>query len=123
MGSIIEINDTLQITAEQGFPQELRYELHKQKPFTAEDFKDRVFEFHDKPQIRIYKYPPVRVFFVQNIHGKWLYWGLIHMLELKHDYIKKTTSGKYKIIYINTPEEMKKAHDLLDRNKETNYFE
>lgn len=123
MGSIIEINDTLQITKEQGFPEELNFELHKNKPFTAQDFKNRIFEFHDKPQIRIYKYPPVRVFFVQNINGKWLYWGLIHMLELKHDYIKKTTSGKYKIIYINTPEEMKKAHDLIDRNNETNYFE
>ncbi len=123
MGSIIEINDTLQITKEQGFPEELNFELHKKRAFTAIDFKDRIFEFHDKPQIRIYKYPPVRVFFVQNISGKWLYWGLIHMLELKHDYIKKTTSGKYKIIYINTPEEMKKAHELIDRNKDTNYFE
>lgn len=123
MGSIIEINDTLQITQDQGFPKELNFEQHKIKPFTAEGFKDRVFEFHDKPQIRIYKYPPVRVFLVENINGKWLYWGLIHMLELHHDYVKKTTSGKYKIIYINTPEEMKKAHELIDRNKETNYFQ
>ncbi len=122
MGSIIEINDTLQITKEQGFPEELNFDLHKNKPFTTADFENRTFNFYNKPKIRIYKYPPVRVFLVQNINGKWLYWGLIHMLELHHDYINKSTSGKYKIIYINTPEEMKKAHELIDRNKETNYF-
>ena len=45
--------------------------------------------------------PPVRNFLVENIDGKWLYWGLIHIIEVKHDYINKTTSGKFKIIYIN----------------------
>jgi hypothetical protein len=66
--------------------------------------------------------PPVRNFLVENRNGKWIYWGLIHIIEAHHDYVNKTTSGKFKIIYINTPEEMKKAHDLIDRNKETNYF-
>ena len=41
------------------------------------------------------------------------------MLEINHDYIHKTTSGKYKIIYINKPEEMENAHNLIDRNKDT----
>ena len=41
------------------------------------------------------------------------------MLEIKHDYITKTTSGKLKIIYINKPEEMEIAHNLIDRNKDT----
>lgn len=54
--------------------------------------------------------------------GKWLYRGLIHVLEIKHDYINQTTSGKYKIIYINTPEEMKYAHRLIDRNPDTDFF-
>ena len=31
MGSFIEINDTLQISKEQGFPEELDYEQHKIK--------------------------------------------------------------------------------------------
>ena len=122
MGSYIETNDTLQITREQGFPKELQYKKHIVKPFTADDFKDVIFEFKDKPNIRVYHRPPVRNFLVENINGKRLYWGLIHITEIKHDYIKGTTSGKYKIIYINTPEEMKHAHNLIDRNKDTNYF-
>ena len=122
MGSFIELNDTLQITKEQGFPPELDLEKHLQTPFTVEDFKDKIFEFHDKPDVRIYKLPPVRNFFVENRDGKWIYWGLIHILETTCDYVKKTTSGKYKIIHINTPEEMKKAHDIIDRRPETQFF-
>jgi len=123
MGSFIEINDTLQISIEQGFPKELDYEQHKIKPFTADDFKDKIFEFKDKPKIRIYKLPPVRNFLVQNINGKWLYWGLIQVIEVVHDNVKQTTSGKFKIIYIYNPEEMKHAHKLLDRNKDTDFLE
>ncbi len=123
MGSLIEINDTLQISAEQGFPKELDYEQHKIKPFTAEDFEGKVFEFKDKPKVRVYELPPVRNFLVQNINGKWLYWGLVHILEVTHDNVKQTTSGKFKIIYIYTPEEMKQAHKLIDRNKDTDFLE
>lgn len=123
MGSFIEINDTLQITTEQGFPRELTYEKHQEKPFRAEDFDNQIFEFKGKDKIRIYHTPPVRNFLVQNINDKWLYWGLIHILDVFHDYEKKTTSGKFKIIYIYTPDEMKQAYKLIDRNKETDYFE
>jgi len=122
MGSSIEINDTLQISTEQGFPKELDYEQHKIKPLTAADFKDKIFEFKDKKEVRIYKLPPVRNFLVQNINGKWLYWGLIHITEITHDNIKQTTSGKFKIIYIYTSEEMRQAHKLIDRNKDTDYL-
>jgi len=122
MGSLIEINDTLQISGKQGFPKELDYEQHKIKPFTANDFKDKIFEFKDKPKVRIYKSPPVRNFLVQNINGKWLYWGLIHIVEVVHDNVKQTTSGKFRITYIYTPEEMKFAHRLIDRNKDTDFL-
>jgi len=122
MGSFIEINDTLQITKEQGFPKELDYEKHRAKPFIAKDFEGKVFEFRNKPKIRVYKAPPVRNFLVENINGKWLYWGLIHVLEVTHDYEDQMTSGKFKIIYIYTPEEMKQAHKLTDRRKETDFF-
>lgn len=121
MGSVIEINDTLQITKEQGFPAELNYEKHIQSPFKAEDFKDRVFEFRSKKGIRTYQSPPVRNFFVENRDGKWIYWGLIHITEIVHDYVNKTTSGKFKIIYIYSPDEMAKAHDLIDRNPMTKF--
>jgi hypothetical protein len=122
MGSYIECNDTLQITSDQGFPLELDIHMHLKKPFDHQTFKDRIFEFKNKPSIRIYHRPPVRNFLVQNIDGKWIYWGMIHILSVNHDYINGTTSGTYKIIYINTPDEMKLAHHLMDQNTGTNYF-
>lgn len=117
MGSVIELNDTLQITRQQGFPAELVYEKHCKKPFRAEDFAGRTFMFHDKKDIRVYKAPPVRNFLVENISGTWLYWGLVHITEVTYDYLKKTTSGKFTIMYIYTPEEMRKAYELIDRSK------
>ncbi len=122
MWSFIEINDTLQISIEQGFPAELNYEKHKIKPFQTIDFSDKIFEFKNKPKIRIYKIPPVRNFLAQNIDGKRLYWWLIHITEITHDNINETTSGKFKIIHIYSPEEMKFAHQLIDRNKGTDFL-
>jgi len=122
MGSYIQTNDTLQITSKQGFPSILDYEQHKTKAFRAENFEGQVFEFKDKEKIRIYHTPPVRNFLVHNINGKWLYWGLIHILEVQHDYVHQTTSGKFKIIYLYTPEEMITAHKLIDRNPTTDFL-
>lgn len=122
MGGMIELNDTLQITKEQGFPEELDYEKHKIKPFVSSDFEGKIFEFKDKPKIRVYQTPPVRNFLVQNINGKWLYWGLIHVTEVVQDKINRITSGKFKIIHIYSPEEMKYAHRLIDRNKDTDFL-
>ncbi len=122
MGSTIELNDTLQITAEQGFPKELDVARHQQKPFTAEDFAGRVFEFTYKPGIRAYQQPPVWNFLVENRDGKWIYWGLVHILSINHDYQKQTTSGTFKIVYLYTPDEMKIAHHLIDRNSEHQFF-
>jgi hypothetical protein len=119
MGSIIEINDTLQITSEQGFPKELDYKKHLATPLSASDFKDKIFSFSNKPEIRFYQVPPVRNFLVENRDGKWVYWGLIHIVEIVHDYVRKTTSGKFKIVYIYSSDEMAKAHDLIDRNPAT----
>lgn len=122
MGSYIEINDTLQISKEQGFPTELEIEKHLENPYKIEDINDKIFKFQNKPGIRFYHQPPVRVFLAENVGGKWIYWGLVYILSITNNYIGKTTSGEYKIIYLNTPEEMKKAHDIIDRNPETNYF-
>jgi len=119
---MIEINDTLQITKEQGFPAELDIEKHLKNPFTAENFKSRIFEFKNKKDIRVYQIPPVRNFLAENINGKWIYWGLVHIISLNYDYEKKTTSGKFRIIYINTPEEMKQAFKISDQRQEFNYF-
>ena len=122
MGSQIEINDTLQITKEQGFPSELILEDHLKNPFKTEDFSEKIFVFKNKYGIRIYHGLPVRNFLAENRDGKWVYWGLCHILETTCDYVNKITSGKFKIIYIYTPEEMKKIHGFIDRNKKTDYF-
>ncbi|OGK18122.1 hypothetical protein A3G67_01585 [Candidatus Roizmanbacteria bacterium RIFCSPLOWO2_12_FULL_40_12] len=122
MGSFVELNDTLQLTKEQGFPSELNLEKHLKKPYRLADFKDRVFSFNGKPDVRIYKLPPVRNFLVENRGGKWICWGLVHILETTCDYVNKTTSGKFKIIRIYTPEEMKTAFELTVPQPELNYF-
>ncbi len=122
MGSYIEINDTLRITKEQGFPEELDLEKHLRTPFKTEDFDGKVFEFKEKPNIRIYKVPPVRNFLVEDKDGKWVYWGLCHIVEVKHDNLKLMTSGKFKIIKIFTPDEMKQAEFIAHTDQETRYF-
>lgn len=122
MGSFVELNDTLQLTSAQGFPLELNLEKHLESPLKTDTFKDTVFEFHNKPDVRIYKIPPVRNFLVENRDGKWIYWGLVHILEITCDYVNKTTSGKFKIIRINTPNEMKTAFQLIDMRPNMNYF-
>lgn len=122
MGSSIIQNDSLQITSEQGFPSELILEEHLKQPYKLEDFVEKVFSFHGKPAIRNYQQPPVRNFLIENNEGKWVYWGLVHVLSITHDYINKTTSGTFKIIYLNSPEEMRKAFELIDRNPDTDFF-
>ena len=108
MGSYIELNDTLQITTEQGFPEDiLNLEKQKNNPVKIEDVQDEVFEFSGKVGARIFHLAPNRCFLVHNINGKWLYWGKIIMVEqtIKGDSKdSQTTSGKYKIIEIYDPE-------------------
>lgn len=108
MGSYIELNDTLQITTEQGFPEVvLNLEKHRSSPIKLENVEGQIFEFHNKPNARIFHLPPTRCFLVHNINGKWLYWGKILMLEQTINSSNKdaqTTSGKYKIIEIYDPE-------------------
>src|ERR1700760_461402 len=122
MESFIEINDTLRITSEQGFPTELKLATHLERPYTLDDVADKIFNFQAKPDIRIYKIPPVRNFLVQEIDGKWVYWGLCLIQSVNHDYIKKETSGTFQIIRLNNPNEMKEMFSLVDTRPELNYF-
>lgn len=122
MGSQTINNDTLQLTKEQGFPSDLDLDRHLKTPYQIGDFSEKIFEFQGKPGIRIYQAPPVRNFLVENKNGKWIYWGLVHILEITHDYVNQTTSGKFKIIYLYSPEEMRQAHQLIDRNTNTQFF-
>ena len=114
MGSFIELNDTLQINKAQGFPGELDLKKHLKKPFKASDFKGKVFSFKNKKDIRVYQQPPVRNLFVENKNGEWIYWGLIMITEIKHNYEKKVTSGKFKVVQIYTPKEMKEMKKLIE---------
>ena len=100
MGSEIIHNDTLQITTEQGFPEILNLEKHRNNSIKLEDVPD-TFSFK-KPKARIYHVPPTRVFLVHNIEGKWLYWGKILIIE--QTITEKETTGKFKIIEIYDPE-------------------
>lgn len=124
MGSFIEINDALRITKEQGFPAELDLETHIKTPYSLDKVKDKVFSFTSKPKIRVYKIPPVRNFLIEDYKGKWVYWGLCYILEITHNYEKEETSGKYKIIRLNTPGEMNQMSKLTHfTNPEQNFFD
>jgi hypothetical protein len=122
VGSFIELNDTLQISTDQGFPAELDVAKHLRKPIELSEFSGRQFTFTNKPGIRNYHQPPVRVFFVQNLSGKWVYWGLIEVLSVTHDYVRQQTSGIYTLTYLNNPDEMKQAFNLIDRRAGFDYF-
>ncbi|PIR03471.1 MAG: hypothetical protein COV60_00110 [Candidatus Magasanikbacteria bacterium CG11_big_fil_rev_8_21_14_0_20_43_7] len=119
---MIELNDTLQLTRAQGFPEELVYETHLAKPFDSIDFKGKLFSFFNKDNIRIFQAPPIRNFLVQNIDGKWIYWGLVHIIETHHDTLQQTTSGTFEIIHIYTPEEMEMAYRIIDRRDGFDFF-
>ncbi|EKD32735.1 MAG: hypothetical protein ACD_76C00156G0002 [uncultured bacterium] len=106
MGSHIELNDTLQLTTEQGFPVELDLKKHLEKAFSADDFKNRTFLFN-KPDLRIFHPAPTRCFLVHNINGKWLYWGHCKIIEQTIHADSNTTSGKFIITKIYTPEHQK----------------
>ncbi len=124
MGSFIELNDTLRISKEQGFPAELEIEKHLRDPYTFADVEGKVYEFKAKEKIRLYQQPPVRNFLVEDVNGKWLYWGLCYILEITHDYEKGVTRGKYKIVRLNTPEEMLQHFKITHLTKpEQNYFD
>ncbi len=133
MGSILEINDTLQITTEQGFPSDIfNLERHRAKPITTDDVKGKVFEFAAKTGPRFFHLDPVRVYWYHNIEGKWLVWGQIVMQEQTihrnpnppqgHDDTPINvsdpeswiTSGKYKVLKIYDPiyQEQFTRHDL-----------
>ena len=130
MGSMVEINDTLQLTTEQGFPSDiLDLEKHQSDPVTLDAVKDRIFTFKDKPSARIFQLDPVRVYYVHNINEKWLFWGRV-FIQSETIYKKLDsdgnwnvgewlTSGTYKIIDIYDPEYQRKftLHEApADRN-------
>ncbi|MFH0922910.1 MAG: hypothetical protein V1811_02515 [Candidatus Micrarchaeota archaeon] len=103
MGSLIEFNDTLQITQAQGFPSKLLdVRKHQRNPSVAQKLVGRIFAFRNKPVARIYHTPPTRVFLVQNVGGKWIHWGTCLIVTQTIESTRKGafTSGKFKITQI-----------------------
>lgn len=72
--STFELNDTLQLTKAQGFPEVLSLEEHLAKPYITQDVENIIFSFSGKPGLRNFVAYPVRVFLVENRDGKWIYW-------------------------------------------------
>ena len=118
MGSYLEINDTLQITTEQGFPSDiLNRDKHLENPIKLSDVQGKIFEFHAKKNARIFHLDPVRVYLVHNINDKWLFWGRIYIQsqtiskvldgEGKWSNQEWQTSGTFVIVDLYDPEYQK----------------
>lgn len=67
----------------------LNWREHQKNPVTLLKLKGLEFSFC-KPEARIYHLDPVRVFLVENIESKWLFWG--HALIQKQE-IRKLNPG------------------------------
>ena len=109
MGSRIEMNGALQITSEQGFPEILDVKKHQESSIKIDELKDKIFEFNSKPGARIFQVPPSRNFLIQNLDGKWIYWGMVHIIEQKIVWSGNEciTSGKFRLISIFDPDYQK----------------
>ena len=92
----------MKISRERGFPSELTLDEHVQDPDASfERVRDKLFPFWN-PGARVYHRPPTRVFLVEEIDGKWLYWGHAHVVQqtMKED----RTEGLFKIVMLYSPE-------------------
>lgn len=95
MGSNIEVNDTLNLTEEQGFPSDLlNRDRHLKKPICNDEFNGKVFRFC-KEDARLFHLDPVRVFLVQNLNGKWIVWG--HAMIQSQEVRKRNPGPNWKV--------------------------
>lgn len=86
------INDTLQLSISQGFPDKL--ELNAEYSF-------------QKDKRRLYRLPPARVFLAHNKDGKWDYCGEALITELTILPLEEKTVGKFKVVKIYSEEHRK----------------
>lgn len=121
MGCFYELNDTLLLTADQGFPSDVfNYERHIVDPVKLSDVQDRVFQFTGKVTARAFQLDPVRVFFFERTsNDKWLAWGEVLIQSLTIEHVKEThtpgnaiafqpgdwkTSGTFKFLKVFDPD-------------------
>ena len=90
MGSVIEINDTLKLTREEGLPP---------APKLGETYR-----FH-KSERRLYNLKPTRVFLVEERNGFWNYIGHAQIAELTIDAEKNETRGSFTVTKLYSREE------------------
>jgi hypothetical protein len=108
MGTPLELNDTLLLSTEQGFPAALLdRERHVRAPLRAEDFAHQLFEFHGKEGARFFHLAPTRVVLVHKIGERWLAWGhaLIEEQTIRRpaDGRGYETAGKFRIAKLFDP--------------------
>ena len=102
MGSLIEINDTLKISKERGFPKDLTLAVHIANPSDSIKLLGQKFDFWNEG-LRSYNDSPTRVFLVEELSGKkWLYWG--HAVITSQTREDNKTSGRYRIVQIYQPD-------------------
>ena len=107
MGSAIEINDTLKLSNERGFPSDLNLEAHVNDPATTlSKVAGKQLPFWN-PGERLYHRPPTRVFLVQEIEGKWLYWG--HAMVREQTIADGKTSGSFEVVKVYAPKYQRAA--------------
>lgn len=122
MGGRVITNSTLQITREQGFPAELDIKAHLTNPIAPENLKGRLFTF-TKPELRFFQPHGIRVFLVENVNGKFIYWGMVFIHTITLDYKANTTSGTFEVIEVFSPARMKEAFLICDGKPELDYFQ
>ncbi len=98
MGAQMILNDTLQLTLEQGFPEQLKV--------------DSEYSFQKKGR-RLYRLPPVRVFLAFNKDGKWDYRGEALITELTILPLQEKTTGKFKVVKIYSEEHRKVLNENM----------
>ena len=123
MGSPIELNDTLQITTEQGFPEDvLNLSRHQKTSIAIQEVQNQHFSFSNKDGARLFHLDPVRVYLVHKLDGKWLFWGqaLIQSQKIEKKLSDKgiwdgdwVTSGTFIIKKIYDPE----YQEIFTRNE------
>lgn len=135
MGSLIEMNDVLQITEEQGFPTN---EINLTK--SDEELQlllGKEFDFHHKRGARIFHIFPNRFFLVQKVAGKWIFWGTGGMLS-QTIHVDRDAAGEVQVgsdgkplLYTSGRYVILKMYDMATREvvtrndspKDVSYFE
>ncbi|MBI4159151.1 hypothetical protein HY500_02740 [Candidatus Woesearchaeota archaeon] len=74
MGTAVEFKDTLRLAKGCGFPLELDLEQHIANPEKSRRFLGHRIRFEAEGKV-VYNHSPARVFLVEDVESRWLYWG------------------------------------------------